>query len=219
MTKNNYLYFLVEGGTTLDICRAHIREKLDVLADQKAMLAELGEHVEWSQSPIDGKVWGVRFKDRGRHPEFTAPNKHGVCGPKKKSEWAAKFKAGRGWDKGGYGIAKALGVPTNIEYRRQGEEGGGMMSASPTFDAGVGFLWLDQDNGPFALYVYDIAARIADLKAREGYLVDEPANSWVPAFDGARQIHEAEWELLVAQHKVDELKAKKPDAEQMQEAA
>lgn len=193
------LYFLIEGGQTLDLVKAHIAARTDQHERNAAFVSELGAD-QWYESILDGTVSSVVLKER--RTDFIKPDRKGISRPKKGTEWFDRWENQIGWDRRGYELAKTLGVPTDIRYSK--DDGSyGMSSVSRGFTSGVGFLWLGPD-GPYCLYVPDVAERVAYYRDL-GYTVDM---KWPEAFDGARPILKEEWELIVAQHAVDEAKAR-----------
>lgn len=196
----NDLYFAVEGGSTLELAHKHVRDEQDMMSRNKVLLDELG--VERYFPSLDGTVAGVDFGSKPVHPDFRKPDRKGRSWPKKGTEWARRFSEQTGYDRRGFGLAKALGVPTSLYYTY--DDGEGMSSIGRGFNPGVGFLYLSEI-GPFALYVPNIAAKVADYEAR-GYTVDDACKNFKPEFDGCRPILKQEWELAVAQHELEEAK-------------
>jgi hypothetical protein len=200
MRDRKDLYFLVEGGTVLELAKAHVAAANETHERNCALAKELGV-TSFCASHIDGRISGVVFEGE-RHKDFAKPNKYGACHPKKKTEWLRRFEESKGYDKRGYGIAEALGIPTSIEYTY--DDGRGWTAIAGGIHSGVGFLWLSGD-GPYALYLPDVAAAVTAHEER-GHTVSDDAKNFKPAFDGARPILKEEWELIVAQHKVAKLK-------------
>jgi len=195
-----YLYFLVEGGKTLELAHKHVADREATVARNIKLIEPLGV-TRYFESILDGTVCGVVFEGRP-HQDFKKPNRHGYSTPKAKTEWAQKFEANAGYDKRGYELAKLLGVPTTLRYKA--EDCDGMTGTSSGIASGCGFLYLSPD-GPFALYVPDIAKQVADYEAR-GYTVNDECKNFRPEFDGARPILKEEWELIVAQRELKEAK-------------
>lgn len=202
MSKRESLYFSVTGGAVLALCKAHIAACKESHQRNRAIATELGVS-QWQEHFLDGTICAVVF-DGERHPDFRTPNKHGGCVPRKNTEWHRKFLENKGYDRLGNGITKALGIPTHIEYTTEGGEG--WQAIGGGFSTGVGFLWLS-DDGPFALYIPDIAAIVAGHEA-QGHVVADPAKSFKSVFDGAQPIEKEEWEILVLQQKLAEKQAK-----------
>lgn len=196
----SYLYFAVESGTTLELAHKHVAEANATAERNAALIEPLGVE-KYTVSFFDGFVDGVVFNG-APHKDFKKANKHGVSYPKAKTEWAEKFAASKGYDKSGFELAKMLGVPTVLNYKSKDSDG--WTHTSSGFSSGVGFLYLSED-GPFALYVPDIAAQVADYEAR-GYTIDDACKKFKPEFDGARPILKEEWELVVAQHDLEKAK-------------
>lgn len=193
------LYFLIEGGQTLELVKAHIAARQEQHERNAAFVTEIGAD-RWYESILDGTVSGVVLNEP--RPDFTKPDRKGISRPKKGTEWFERWENQTGWDRRGYELAKVLGVPTDIRYSK--DDGSyGMSSISRGFTSGVGFLWLDA-GGPYCLYVPDVA-ELVEYYRGQGYAVDM---TWPTEFDGARSILKEEWELIVAQHAVEEARSK-----------
>jgi len=89
-----------------------------------------------------------------------------------------------------------------IEYKRESDGVEGWGSISRSMGAGCGFLYLTVE-GPYCFYMPDIAERV-QYYTDQGYTVDI---DYPTEFDGARPILKEDWELIVAQHAVDEARA------------
>lgn len=202
MAERRHLFFMAEGGKTLELAQKHVADRQETLKRNAALLEPLGV-TKYVQSTVDGTVVGVEFPGKP-HADFKRPNKRGASFPKAKTEWAARLANQTGYDRRGFDLAEALGVPTSISYTFDGGSGGGAIEGYG-FYSGVGFLFLSAD-GPFCLYVPNVAAKVSEYEER-GYTVGEPCKSFKPEFDGARPILEEEWEMLVAQHKLAKAKA------------
>lgn len=202
MTRRD-LYFAVEGGATLELARKHVAERAAVEEVNRALAKELGAE-RYAVDYATGVLCGVIFPGKP-HSDFKKPNKNGVSTPRARTAWGARLASMKGYDRRGFSLAKALGVPTDISYRKDGTvRGAGCISDG--FSSGVGLLYLSED-GPFALYIPDIAQVVADYEAR-GYTVCDECKNFKPDFDGARQILKEEWELTVARHKLAEAEKK-----------
>jgi hypothetical protein len=191
------LYFAVESGATLELAHKYVSERLETIKRNAALIEPLGVK-KYIQSVTDGTVVGVEFEGKV-HPDFKKPNKRGASFPKAKTEWDAKFSAQTGYDRLGFDLAEALGVPTGISYTSEGRHGCGAL-VGYGFSAGVGFLYLSTD-GPFALYIPDVAAIVSEYEA-EGKTVGDECKHFKPEFEGARPILKEEWDLAVARHKL-----------------
>jgi len=192
------LYFLIKGGQTLELVKSHIAARQEQHERNAAFVADIGAD-QWYESILDGTVSGVILKER--RTDFTKPDRKGISHPKKGTEWFKRWENQTGWDRRGYELAKTFGVPTNINYKKEGSEGWGHISHGLT--SGVGFLYLSAD-GPYCLYVPDVAERVQYYRD-QGYTVDL---TWPTEFDGAHPILKEEWELIVAQHAVDEARGR-----------
>ncbi|MFM0608625.1 hypothetical protein PQR05_29265 [Paraburkholderia sediminicola] len=193
--------FIIEGGKALELCKAHVTERQRVAAEIHTLLEGLDVAEYWS-SRDDGIAMSVRFKGAA-HPDFTKPTKHGSR-PKKGSEWAKRFAAQKGYDNPSGVIASALNVPLSMSYGKSGNSGWRCLGA-PLSECG--FLWLSQE-GPFAMWTPDIAKEVSTMR-EQGYDVAEPVKSFRMEFDGCRRIEREEWEILVAQKKLEERRAAK----------
>lgn len=196
------LYFAIDGGTTLELARKHVAERAAVEDVNRALAKELGAE-QYTVDFANGAICGVIFKG-APHADFKKADRRGVSSPKQKTEWAKRFADVRGYDRRGFSLAKALGVPTDISYNNETTRGGSCVSGG--FSSGTGLLYCSS-SGPFALYIPDVAAVVADYEAR-GYTVCDECKFFKPEFDGARQILKEEWELVVARHKLAEAERK-----------
>lgn len=197
MTRRD-LYFAVEGGTTLELARKHVAERKAVEERNRAIAKEIGAD-RYAVDYSTGVICGVVFEGK-THPDFKKANRHGVSYPRQKTDWARRIEAEKGYDRRYFGLAKALGVPTDISYASETTRGGACISGG--FSSGTGLLYCSS-SGPFALYIPDIAAIVAEYEA-QGYVVDDACKNFKPEFDGVRPILKEEWELTVARHKLAE---------------
>lgn len=191
------IYLLIESGEPLRMVKHHIAERDRVHTENVAMCNELGV-TELQTDITDGSLIGVVF--RGDIPEgWTKPKgRGGVSYPKKGTDWAKRRTEQKGYESPSSAIIKAFNVPHSIHYT--GEDGSeGWMRVGRMLRE-CGFLWLSED-GPYAMWVPDVAAAVRGKEA-DGYTVKE--SGWVPNIPGARVIMEEEWELLVAQHNLDQ---------------
>ncbi|AJC15158.1 hypothetical protein NA29_02265 [Pandoraea sputorum] len=197
---NHRAIFIIESGKALHLVRQHISERRRVAQQNGAMSAEIGA-TEISTSRDDGTVMSVRFGDK-HHPDFTKPGRYGSR-PKKRTEWAMRFEAQEGYDNPAYVIAQEFSIPLSVSYSLPDGGKGWECLGIPLRECG--FLFFSAV-GPYAMWVPDIPAVIADFEAR-GCAVDESLKSFSLSFVGCRRIEEEEWEILVAQHKLAEKRA------------
>lgn len=195
MTRRD-LYFAVEGGATLELAHKHVAERVAVEERNSAMAKELGAE-SYATDFSTGVICGVIFKGKA-HSDFKKADRRGVHHPRQKTEWSRRMEAEKGYDRRYFSLAKALGVPTDISYTNETTRGGACISGG--FSSGTGLLYCSKD-GPFALYVPDVAAIVAEYEA-QGYTVDDACKNFKPVFDGACPILKEEWELTVARHKL-----------------
>ncbi|WP_081556944.1 hypothetical protein [Chromobacterium haemolyticum] len=199
----NDLYFMIEGGAVLELIKAHIAKRKLVQAAVQEMAKELG--VEGGvTNRLEGNLLGVIFPG-DRHPDFKAPDRNGVCYPKKNSEWAKRLAAAPRYQPASIVISDALGVPTDLHYTSQNCYGS--TGIGHPFQE-CGFLYLSE-SGPFAMWIPDVPGEVALMEA-EGKTVKDPAKSFVPEFDGCRRIDREEWDFVVAQY---QLQKKRKQAE------
>lgn len=197
------ILFMVEGGKALELVKAHIEEHKVVIAARKTIAAELGiEH--GVTDPLDGRLLGVRFPN-DRHPDFKAPNRKGICYPKKNSEWAKRFTEAPGYQNQTNVISHAFGVPCSLAYTTK--DGGQGWTCIGNMLNECGFLYLSE-NGPYAMWIPNVPAEVALMEEDGKKTVEEPARSFVPKFEGCQRIEEEEWEILVAQHKLEKKRKK-----------
>jgi len=196
------IMFMIEGGKVLEMVKEHIAERQIQMKEINAICNELGVD-EISSSRSDGTIFRVKFKG-AVHPEFCKPTgSHGLSSPKKGTAWHKRFKAQKGYRELSPWIADAFQIPTQLHYKGKGCISGSTCIGNPFSECG--FLYLGED-GPYAMWIPDVESRVASM-VEDGYEVDEPANSFVPSFDGCRRIEKEEWEILALQHKLDKRKA------------
>ncbi|MBY3434849.1 hypothetical protein [Rhizobium laguerreae] len=200
MSERRDLYFAVDGGATLELAHKYVADRSAVEKSNRELAKEFGAE-QYVVSLMDGVLCGAVFADKP-HPEFKKPNRRGVSFPKRGSACESRLASIEGYDHRGYGLAETLGVPTVIDYTT--EDGWGSSVISRGVSSGVGFLYMSED-GPFALYIPDVAQVVAEYEGR-GYAVSDVCKNFKPEFDGARPILKEEWELVVAQHEFAEAK-------------
>lgn len=197
--------FMIESGRALDLIKHHITEKKRVSAEVRALAKELGvESIYTSQS--SGVLTAVEFPGKA-HPDFKKPTKRGSY-PKKGSAWATRLAEQNGYDSPSNVIADAFQIPLSISYHGKGDAYGSSCIGFPLNECG--FLYLSAD-GPYAMWTPDVLAEVAAYEA-DGWTVKDPAKSFRLEFDGCRRIEREEWEILVAQHKLEQKRAEKAAA-------
>lgn len=205
------LLFMIEGGPMLPLVRQHIADVTRVREANKQLLEPLHKEYGVERASVDpekGTVLAVVFPNKV-HPDFTKPSgRSRTSSPKKNTEWASKFAAQEGHESASSTISTTLNVPLFIEYSGKGGRGSRVIGG---FFNECGFLYLGED-GPYAMWIPDVQKEVAADVAR-GYTVAEPAASFKPEFPGCRRIEDEEWDILVAQHKLAEKKAKNASAE------
>lgn len=193
--------FMIESGRALELVKQHIAEKTRVREEVFALAKEIGvERI--CTSRVNGVLRGVEFNGEV-YPQFTKPKK-GISYPKKGTEWAKRFAAQKGYKDPSTVISEAFEIPLGIHYGKAGAGTGWRMIGNPLNECG--FLYLGPD-GPYAMWVPNVHAEVAKDEAN-GYAVAEPAKSFNLEFEGCRRIEDEEWDILVAQHKLDEKKAR-----------
>ena len=195
--------FMIEGGRALEMVRQHIADRQRVREEVAALANELGIK-EGSTDRTNGCIRAVVFEG-ATHPDFCKPKKRdGTSYPKRGTVWSKRFGAQTGYRDAAEWISSEFKVPLSIKYKSNGTFGEGWFRiGSPLTECG--FLFMGE-NGPFALWVPDVAEHVA-RRAAAGAVVDEPAASFKMEFDGCRRIAKEEWEILVLQHKLDQRKA------------
>lgn len=194
---------MIEGGKALDLVKQQIEDKIRVARECNAIARELSVE-DIYVSNMDGTLLGVLLKG-DVHPDFKKPDRKGRSFPKKGTAWAKRFEDQAGFTRPTTVISEAFGVPLSIEYRsKDGEWSGARCIGNPFHECG--FLYLSKD-GPYAMWVPDVPGEVAESE-KAGQTVAEPAKSFKLEFEGCRRIEPEEWEILVAQHKLAEKKAK-----------
>lgn len=199
MMKIHNLYFLVESGKAREIAEKHIQQLIDVRNSNIEYLNQFPNCIRLVEDNFNKQLCGLVFE--GEIPKgFRKPNRRGISFPKKGSKWEKEMKALPKCDRVSEIIRKAFNIPISMDYESSnGTTVGGMMIGHPFLPCGVFFN--DALSGDMAIYIPDVQKYVAKEKAT-GAKVKEPANSYIPIIDGARQITEDEWELLCLQRKV-----------------
>lgn len=203
--KSEKVIFMIEGGKALDLVKQHINKVKRVRDEVHALAKEIGVE-EISTRRDTGILSGVVFKGKV-HPDFTKPKK-GVSYPKKGTAWAKRFADQSGHECASYVIAENLAVPLSVMYRKSADNWGSRHVGYPFSECGFAYLSAD---GPYIMWTPDVPAVVKEYE-EEGYAVDEPAKSFRLEFDGCRRIEREEWEILVAQHKLEQKKRSKEPA-------
>jgi hypothetical protein len=198
MRNTEDLIFMIEGGKALELVKQHIADRLQVHEANVAMCKELGV-TNIITDRCTGNLLGVVFPGE-RHPDFKVPGRNGDCYPKKNTEWAKRLADAPRYRMPTEIIHDELGVPCSLSYTStNGAQGwtciGSMMQE-------CGFLYLGE-HGPYAMWIPNVPAEVALIEEDGKNTVDEPARSFVPEFEGCRLIEAEEWEILVAQHKLE----------------
>lgn len=193
------LFFMIEGGAALDLVRHHIEERVRVRSAAIELARELGAK-DVSTSMANGVVVAAQFEGTP-HPDFKKPDKWGAR-PKKGTAWAKRFADQKGYENESYSISERLGIPLEIDYKTEG--GSGLRRIGYPLQE-CGFLFLGKE-GPYAMWMPDVCAEVKRDEDR-GHVVAEPAKSFVPVFPGCRKIEIEEWDLLVAQHNLENKRA------------
>lgn len=201
--------FMIEGGPALELVKAHIEEVLRVDREVIALAKELGVERVY-RSHDDGTLLQVIFPGKTVPEGWTKPDKKGLSHPKKGTEWAKRFAAQKGHASVSQLIANTFEVPTWVEYTGipgTANEGnwGSTCIGRPLNECGFGYM---SKEGPYCLWVPDVAAEVTAIEAR-GYLAKAPAKGFKLEVPGLREIEDEEWDVLVAQHKLEKKRREK----------
>ena len=205
MKTTDSLIFMIEGGKALELVKKHIADRNRVSASNQEIAKELGAD-EFFTDRMTGRIVAAVFSGE-RHPDFKVKGKNGASFPKKKTEWGKRFSEAQSYIDPCAIIRNEFGIPLSLWYTTSSGGRGISRIGSPLNECG--FLYLSK-NGPYAMWIPDVQAEIADIESDGKATVDESARSFVPEFEGCRRIEKEEWEILVAQHK---LKNKREQAE------
>lgn len=210
MRNTENLIFMIEGGKALELVKQHIADRKRVKEANWAMCQELGvENIVTNR--FTGKLEAVVFPGE-RHPDFKVADRYGACYPKKNTEWAKRLAEAPHYRVPVKVIHEELGVPCSLSYTSHDGGRGGTRIGSMMQECG--FLYLSE-SGPYAMWIPNVPAEVALIEENGKRTVDEPARSFVPVFEGCRRIEKEEWELLVAQYKLEQ---KRKRAEQGEKA-
>lgn len=206
MRTGNAIY-LIEADPGLTLVREYIAAKQRVTLSNAAIAQELGIR-EATTHFDDGRITSVVF-DKEVPPGWTKPSgRHRTSWPKRGSFWEKRLAQQPRLPSQVDTIAKAFGVPLQIEYANDDSEGFSMIGGNPFQPCG--FLFLSAD-GPYALWIPNVPEAVAH-EERLGFRVAEPAKSFSMELPGCRRLMPQEWDLMVAQHKLDKARAEKARA-------
>lgn len=196
----SHALYIVDTDPALSLVKQHIADRQRVRLQNHALATELGI-TQWHVSRTTGEITAVDFPEEV-HPQFKKPGRFGSQ-PKKNSEWAKRFSEQKGYECASGAIAQAFKVPTSISYVTLDGGKGWRMMGFPFQECG--FLFLSED-GPYAIWIPDVAACVSQLEDK-GYTVDEEAKSFNMQIPGCRRIEQEEWDILVAQKKLNDKRA------------
>lgn len=203
--------YLIESGPALDLILAHIKDRHRATAMKVQIMTQLGinpekyEQVQVWSSSYDGRLSAISIHGKtpkGFDPsQWTKADSKGRRTPKRNTPIHKIFYSAEGaFEPAEQVIIKAFNVPTQIAYSTstgQGFTSIGRMMAS------CGFLWLDAEKGPFAMWTPDVVASVADVKAQharyKSFKVLRGADDWKLDIPGVKPILQEEWDLIVAQ--------------------
>lgn len=189
------LLFLIEGGKPLELIQQHIAEKERVRQANLEICNELGVTSAYLDR-MTGTILGVVFSTTEERDGWKKADRKGVSFPKKGSDWEKRLKAQVGYADPAEVIAKEFNIPTSLGYKSTDNDWSGWRMIGLPLRA-CGFLWASA-HGPYAMWIPNVPGEVAKSKA-EGFIVEEPANSFKPEIPGCRPMLEEEWELLCAQ--------------------
>jgi hypothetical protein len=210
---------LVENGPVLELVKQHVADRDRVRELKVQILTQLGldpEKVEVWASSHDGAMNAVSIPSKLKLPKkfvqanWTRPDSQGRRRPKRgTAEYNAFFTKDARYTPAEKLIAECLKVPCSIGYKTAGGEGwtsiGRMLRA-------CGFLWMHKDTGPYAIWIPDVEACLAELKAKhkkvKGFKILGGADKWVLDTTGLKPILEEEWALMVAQKNLEDARKK-----------
>lgn len=196
----NDLIFLIEGGKAMELFLSQADAVTRANNEVSALAEELGVRYVF-RDHMTGRLNGVQFEGE-HHPQFTKPKRNGESYPKKNTEWDAKFKAQTGHPFQSSLISKAFNVPLAISYETP--SGSGSTCIGTPFNE-CGFMSIGSgDNLKAAMWIPDVALFAREKEDQGCTVTNKEVKLFKPEFDGCRQIGVEEWELIVAQFKVDE---------------
>lgn len=199
------LMFMIEGpGPAMDLVKKHIDEVIKSRLSASRILKTFGLNSKNCTVYTDqgGLVLGVITSVK-LGPDWKKPDRRGVQYPKINSETAKILAKQKGYQSPETLIARTLKVPLSLQYKTKNGSGSTIIG-SPLNAAG--FLYTSKD-GPYAMWIPDVHAHIADLEKRTKGKVTDIARNFKPEFEGCRLIEPEEWDIIVAQHKLAEKKA------------
>jgi hypothetical protein len=205
------LTFLIKGGKMLELVKEHISTRIAVAKSNMEIANSVGavSHIIGSS----GNIFAVEFKG-DPHPDFKKPSRalRGMCQPKKGTESYTKFENALRYKSESKTIYTELNVPLVMNYKRKSEVVGvssGLSSGHQRIGYPLnecGFLYMGED-GPYAFWIPDVQRHVA-LKEADGYIVEDPAKSFKPEFDGCTQIEDEEWDIIFSKYKLKQKKLK-----------
>ncbi len=195
------ILFLVESGKPLEMAQAHVADLRRVELESSEICRELGAD-RFQPSLQSGAMAGAYFAGE-IHPDFKKPKRGGPSYPKKGSQWERRLSELVGYEDPAQSISQAFNIPLSLSASRGGDRTWHAIG-SPLRECG--FMWLNR-RGPFAIWAPDVEAEMAAYAA-DGWQVTNIPSDYKVVIPGARRILSEEWDLMVAQHKLNEARAR-----------
>jgi hypothetical protein len=205
-----YAYFLLDRkGEWRDILKARLKELKERQRKVIRWLKDIDPEASYMFDMDHGVVLGFNFGDRRIPMQFRRPV-NGMSVPKKGTEYDKLFKSQIPMRTSEDVICEKLRIHGCVDYSVNpgGDAENMVVLGLPTYFAGFMFLGSD---GPSCLWIMDITKFVADAKAQGFYVrgtEDTFQLSDIEAL-GAKQITQAEWELIAAKEKVRQERKKK----------
>lgn len=203
--KTDTLYFLVESGKAREVTEKYIKQYICVMDANHEYIRQFPDVTQYSHNNCSGRINGVIFPNE--IPKgFLKADKRGVSYPRSNSKWAKEIAELPKCQDANLLIAHEFSIPLDIKWKNnQGGYGSGSIG-NILYACGV--MFNDGLDGDIAIWIPDVPKYVERYKNSSFYAaggiveVEEPANSFVPNIEGARQISKKEWELLCLQREV-----------------
>lgn len=192
-------YYLITDGPLLDAVKASIAS---VVATDNATY-EFCERLGVKQVRKGFRGTPISFLFDRRVPQgFTHRDKHGASHPKRNSEYYEAWQKIPPNQDDVKVIQEITGIPLSYNY----SDGEGCSGGSAIGDIlfACGFLY-PSTKGPYVLYVPDVQAQLAEFKTeRPNAVLEDNIEAWRMNVPGIEEITKARWDLIVAQHAVEQ---------------
>lgn len=190
-------YYLIESGPLLDA----VKECIEMKAKTREATIRFCERIGVEKYRAGFRGTPISFIFPGRVIKgFTQRDRHGNSHPKKDGPYYEEWRNIPEHQNSTSVIQSITGIPLFYSYTTT--IGNGSSAIGDIFPCG--FLYLSAE-GPYVMYVPDIAKYFEEFKEQTpDAVIKDDADKWQINVEGITEISQAHWELMVAQHKVEQ---------------